>query len=351
MALTKVTDSMLATPPTDYDDGGIQDDIAILGFKVASNGSLAKYNLVDQTIDDFQDASGVNASSSVEEYRDASNYYSSVSSATTVWSAAVTGNNSGWANYTNRQALQNFSAGGSQVRCDIIGGTSGMTVDNVAIVERDGTTFNGTEVPTELLFSSSSGVVIGSSATVTSDWANFSTTASSNYLHIADFAATGGNTLSKITGYYGGTDGQAYKSASDSYNVQNMPSSPILTANLYGISKVEVKDISASMTLVSTTTTAQAAPTKGDIVFTYTNGAGTTTLGTDVTAEYSADGGSTWTSMTLGSEGTTGGHNIATAHDVALTSTSGTSMAYRIKTLNQSVSKTTRIQAVSLGWS
>ena len=105
------------------------------------------------------------------------------------------------------------------------------------------------------------------------------------------------------------------------------------------------------MTLVSTTTTAQAAPTKGDIVFTYSNGAGSTTLGTDVTAEYSADGGSTWTAMTLGLEGTTGGHNIATAHDVALTSTSGTSMAYRIKTLNQSATKTTRIQAVSLGWS
>jgi hypothetical protein len=106
-----------------------------------------------------------------------------------------------------------------------------------------------------------------------------------------------------------------------------------------------------NLTLVSTTTTAQAAPTKGDMVFTYTNGAGSTTLGTDVTAEYSADGGSTWTSMTLGSEGTTGGHNIATAHDISLTSTSGTSMAYRIKTLNQSASKTTRIQAVSLGWS
>jgi hypothetical protein len=109
-----------------------------------------------------------------------------------------------------------------------------------------------------------------------------------------------------------------------------------------------------NMTLVSTSTTAEVAPTKGDIVFTYTNGAGTTTLGggsPDVTAEYSADGGSTWTSMTLASEGSTGGHNIATAHDVTLTSTSGTSMAYRIKTLNQSASKTTRIHAVSLGWS
>jgi len=109
-----------------------------------------------------------------------------------------------------------------------------------------------------------------------------------------------------------------------------------------------------NMTLVSTTTTAESAPTKGDIVFTYTNGSGTTTLGTDVTAEISADGGSTWTAMTLGSEGSTGSHNIATAHDVSITSTitAPYNMAYRIKTLNQSEgSKTTRIQAVSLGWS
>ena len=108
------------------------------------------------------------------------------------------------------------------------------------------------------------------------------------------------------------------------------------------------------MTLVSNTTAAQAAPTKGDIVLTYTNGAGTTSLGgVDLTAEISADGGSTWTAMTLGAEGSTGSHNIATAHDVTITSTitAPYNMAYRIKTLNQSVSKTTRIQAVSLGWS
>ena len=105
------------------------------------------------------------------------------------------------------------------------------------------------------------------------------------------------------------------------------------------------------MTLVSTATTAQAAPTKGYIVMTYTDGAGTAVINTDITAEFSADNGSTWTAMTLASQGTTGGHTILTAHDVTRTSTSGTSMRYRIKTLNQSVSKQTRVQAVSLGWS
>ena len=49
MALTKVTDSMLATPATPTDTTTIEDDIALLGFKVAVAGSMAKYNLVDQT--------------------------------------------------------------------------------------------------------------------------------------------------------------------------------------------------------------------------------------------------------------------------------------------------------------
>ena len=107
----------------------------------------------------------------------------------------------------------------------------------------------------------------------------------------------------------------------------------------------------SNMTLVSTSTTARTAPTKGDLVMTYTNGAGTAAINTDLTAEFSADNGSTWTSMTLAAQGTSGGHSILTANNITRTSTSGTSMRYRIKTLNQSASKETRIQAVSLGWS
>ena len=86
---------------------------------------------------------------------------------------------------------------------------------------------------------------------------------------------------------------------------------------------------------------------------TYTNGAGTATLNTDLTAEFSADNGSNWTSMTLVAQGNTGAaspHFIVAAHNVTA-GTSGTEMKYRIKTLNQSVSKETRIHAVSLGWS
>ena len=92
---------------------------------------------------------------------------------------------------------------------------------------------------------------------------------------------------------------------------------------------------------------------KGDIVFTYSDGAGTAVINTNITAEISAGDGSTWTAFTLASQGTTGGHTILTSLDQTITSTitSPWNMRYRIKTLVLSVSMQTRIQAVSLGWS
>ena len=107
------------------------------------------------------------------------------------------------------------------------------------------------------------------------------------------------------------------------------------------------------MSLVSNATTAEAEPTKGDVVFTHTTaGGGSTTLNTDVKAYASRDDGTTWTLMTLEDQGNTGNHDIASAHNVDLSGQpSGTAMRYKIETLNQSATKETRIQAVSLGWS
>ena len=106
------------------------------------------------------------------------------------------------------------------------------------------------------------------------------------------------------------------------------------------------------MTLVSTATTAQAVPTKGDMVMTYTNGAGTAVINTHIKGYVSRDGGTTYTQGTLVSQGTTGGHTIASFHDLDISGQpSGSSMRYKIETLVQSGSMDTRIQAVSLGWS
>ena len=52
---------------TQYDDNKIQSNIALLGFKTAVNGSLAVYNLVDQVVDEYTDATGIDASASTNE--------------------------------------------------------------------------------------------------------------------------------------------------------------------------------------------------------------------------------------------------------------------------------------------
>jgi len=108
----------------------------------------------------------------------------------------------------------------------------------------------------------------------------------------------------------------------------------------------------ADMTLISNAQTAESVPTKGDVVMTYSNGAGTATLNTDIKAYVSRDSGSNYTQATLVSQGSTGGHEIVTTHGLDISSQpSGTAMRFKITTHNQSASKDTRIHAVSLGWS
>ena len=50
-----------------FDDNKLQANVAMLGFKVAVNNDLAKYNLVDQIVDEYEDATGVDASASTNE--------------------------------------------------------------------------------------------------------------------------------------------------------------------------------------------------------------------------------------------------------------------------------------------
>ena len=110
-----------------------------------------------------------------------------------------------------------------------------------------------------------------------------------------------------------------------------------------------------NLTLVSASSTAEVAPTKGDLVFTYSDGAGTATYsgGSPTIQAYISRNGSAYTSaVTLTKVGTTGTQTILAAHDVDLSGiTAGTAMRYKITTTGQSASLETRIHAVSLGWS
>ena len=454
----------------EYDDSGIQDDIALIGFKVAANGSLAKYNLVDQTVDDFQDASGIDASASTNEIRNASNYYIGGTAGTVTGGTITThgsytvhtfltgsnfitdvagtadillvggGGSSGGGHYNGGSggggggggvralASQSVSAATHAVVVGA-GGTGAQYGDN-----GDDSTFSGSltasggggggfgTVDTSdsrdgLAGASGGGGGIGQTAKSGGAGNTPSTTPAQGYAggNAATGGAGGGGGAGEVgnaapgsgslggvggdgvqndwrtgsNGYYGGGGGGAgWCSSSATAGGQGgggaagVSGGNVGTAGTVntggggggshgangshwpgasgGSGIVVIRYDTGSgflspgdLTLVSNSTTAEdGAPTKGDVVMTYTNGAGTATLNTDLKGYVSRDNGSNWTQGTLVSQGTTGGHIVVTFHDLDISGQpSGTSMRYKITTHNQSAAKETRIQAVSLGWS
>ena len=482
MAITKVTEGVrtlgtgevatanMATDPTNasnlssgsvplaqlgnVDTSGLEDDIAILGFKVASNGSLAKYDLVDQTVDDFQDASGVDASASTNEVRDATGkYYSgtvigSVTAKTSsgTFTPSSTGNyeilvvaggggggsgagdgggrggggggggvvhDSSYAltsgveydltvgtgggggtgshpSYTNGasgvNSVWNVNAEGSGSTMTALGGGGGGK--NGGIGQNGGSGGGGGKDYTggdatqgdsgggtgygfdggKPLGTGSGGGGGGAAAVGAAGGSDSTGGAGKLFSNFTDhgvsgyFAGGGGGGRSdgNASGGSGG-GGQGGNNGTPGGNTAGTANTgggggggSNSTGSDGGSGVILIKDpnVYNDMTLISTSTTAEAVPTKGDIVFTIDDNIGTATINTDVKAYISRDNGTTYTQFTLTDEGATGGHNILTSHDLDISAQpSGTSMRYKIETLNQSISKATFIQAVSLGWS
>ncbi len=466
--LSSKTVTLPAASVTDHvtqtDTTGLENDIAILGFKVAANGSLSKYNLVDQTIDVFEDGAGINTSSSTNQFLtdkyvvgssahdgtggaityvgadtihqfNSSGTFSNATGTTSIEYLVIAGGGSGGSGYgggggaggyrtgtgftvvaeqdytitvgaggvaesyaaptyagTNGEdsifstitstgggrggapgnktgATGGSGGGGSDANAGGAGntpstspaqGTGGGSGPGNYGGGGGGATTGGT--------SGSGGPGVGGGGTASSITGSATTRAggggggsASGSVNGAIGGAGGGgaggkgtsDTLPGPTGSRGvaGTANTGSGGGGGGYDMGGDGGAGVVILKYATVSKVV-----ADLTLVSNATTAEAVPTKGDLVMTYTNGAGTASIGDgtngDIRAFVSRDAGTTYTQATLASQGTTGGHTILTAHDLDISAQpSGTSMLYKITTHNQSASKETRIQAVSLGWS
>ena len=104
-------------------------------------------------------------------------------------------------------------------------------------------------------------------------------------------------------------------------------------------------------TLVSNAQTAQAQPDTARITVFEHPSTGTTTINTDIKAYASRDNGTTYTQITLADDGEyeSGKKLLSGSADIS-GQPAGTSMRYKIETLNQSSSKITRLHGVSLQW-
>ena len=478
---------------TTVDTAGLQDDIALLAFKTQANGSLARYNLVDQSVDSFEDATGVDASASTNELRNASNYYGGVAATTpsvtsnhdstgtdgdytwykwtTVTAAGsyvsdttqdytylvIGGGGSGASQYGGNANAAGGGGAGGMITNHGVGSAQSLTASTTytIVVGAGGAAEPGTTGEINGNIGIDSSIAGSGLTTVTGDgggagnsggqpnsqpsksggsgggggadhdagastqgdigagtgYGNAGGAGSGAPQHggggggagaggidgdqsdgtygrgglglansITGSAVTyaagggGGASANRTTGGAGGSSGIG--GTGGDYKVNNATAGDVNTGSGGGAGgsaqstmtvasgaggtgivilrrETSISQEGANMTLVSNAQTAQAQATKGDVVLTYTNGTGTTTLDTDLIASVSRDNGTTYTAVPLTLQGTTGGHNIATGHDVDISAQpAGTSMRWKVVTANQSnASKTTRIQAVSLGWS
>ena len=115
MKRTSATDSGYVA--TTYDDNKLQSNIALLGFKCAVNGSLAKYNLQDQIIDEFTDATGIDAGNSTNEVLSSGAYYGETAVTPTVTNDADSTGVDGdytWYKWTDTAATGSYNTDTTQ---------------------------------------------------------------------------------------------------------------------------------------------------------------------------------------------------------------------------------------------
>ncbi len=123
-------------------------------------------------------------------------------------------------------------------------------------------------------------------------------------------------------------------------------------AGMTEISAVDPHTIT-DITLQSTATTAETAPTTADLVVLIEDGAGTATVNTDIKGFVSRNGSAFSSAVTFVDEGDWGTNKrILVARNIDISGiTTGTAMKYKLTTHNQvASSKETRIHATSLAW-
>jgi len=330
---------------TQFDDNNLKEDIALLGFQVASNGSLAKYNLVDQTSDSFESTAGLDLSTSTGEYHNTTSKFMSGAEA----AGWFVGDRMSGANLLTVSSDMPWHSGENSIQY-LVNGVTTYDAAGGAWFDAGGTGYirfdhgaGNSKVYTNSRWTYNQGTSEGlfkwQGSNDASSWTDIGGTWTLGNTNNSTVQTDTHGTMTANTTSY------RYYQAIYVSGAATNGGGRRLEMQFYGSA------VTGNMILVSTATTALAAPTKGDIVLTWSDGVGTSVLANDISAEFSADNGSNWTPMTLANQGTTGTHNIATAHDVTRTSASGTAMRYRVKTLNQSATKETRIHAVALGWS
>ena len=476
VAADVATQSELDAIPV-FDDNKIQTNLALLAFKAATNGSLAKYNLQDQIVDEYTDTTGVNAGDSTNETLQSGSYSGNVGVVPTITHNAPTSGTDGlysWYRWNLVTAGGSFQTDAtiSVEYLIVAGGGGGGTVygggggaggvrtatgysvsaNTYTIVVGDGGAVNAVgNTSSALGFSATGGgyggkyISAGSttaaaaggsgggagsasgthpggagnagSYTPAEGFAGGSYSAGSNGYQAAGGGGAGGagesetgqggvggyggvgiasDIVTEGTNVYygggggggtygtatlstggngGGGQGSYYSGSPGGYAVGTVgtdgfgggggggvdPGS-VAVAKGGGSGVVIIRHLTSTVSsyreliLQSTDTTAEAVPTKADMVMLIEDaGTGVGTLNTHIKgwiSRYETGGTKTWTEGILVDEGDWGvNKRIVAFHDLDISAqASGTQMAYKITTHSVDAEFSTKVHATSIGW-
>ena len=319
-------------PASVLDTTTIENNIAMLGFYRATDHSRVKYSLVDQVIDDYNDASGIDASNSTNETLTSGVYAG----------GGTTPNNKAIAKVTIKLTNQYYYCTGTEYFDYSDNGSSWTTLDS-------GTNKIADAVDTAFITTNQSESHrywrVRSTANA-NEWSIKEATMLSYNGSAYSSDLTGSGTALQSSNSSGSPVARAFDN-----NDSTAWASATATNAWFGYD-FGTSTTYQNLTLQSNANTASTAPTTGDIVILVENAAGTATINTDVKAFISRNGTAFSSAVTLVDEGSWGTNKrILAAHSVDLSGiTSGTAIKYKITTLNQSSSKSTKIHATSLAW-
>ena len=344
----RISNSSVVQHSTPFDDNKIVNDISTLALRQASDQNKSAYNTNSQSVDVFQDDTGIDTTTNA--VRDTSEYVSSVtiSAGTPAWE---TGDKSSVYTITvdDNNKYLNGTGSGSPINNWINGNTSAdgnnawyfndNTVDSTRFIRFD-------------LGSGNRKIFQG-----VREYTNNTNGLNGNWIIRASNDATSWTNLKDSFVWqcgFGGNPGSHTWSNSTSYRyiefrgVSGTDTSEGWHSELEFYVAPEVSQTNATGNFTGTTITAPSSVSSMGAIITYQDNAGTNALNTDIVLQLSADGGSNYSTATLTAlPDFSTGIKMAKVNDLAVTA--GTQLKYKISFVNQaSGSKEARIRGIAL---
>jgi hypothetical protein len=363
----RISQSSVSQHATSFDDNKIVNDISTLALRQASDADRSSYNTNSQSVDVFQDDTGIDTTSGA--LRNASEYVTTISEVDAYESYTT--------NWHTASPARTVSISGMPQH----GSSSENYVMDGSLITPNGNNSNGSEgflgnggsisagAYFQIDFGSGSAHKIigyrGFEQSTDDSWGGASWT--------IQISADGSNwTTPTLDGFTNGSikfqNGQSTQINGSThyvttYNFTNNLNTTSRYFRFYRSSsgtsstatwlkqinfKMRTGATNATGNFTGTTITAPSSVSSMGAIITYQDNAGTNALNTDIVLELSADNGSNWSTATLSAlPNFSTGIKMAKVNDLAVTA--GTQLKYRLNFANQaSGSKEARIRGVAL---